>query len=53
MKPIIQIDKFGNIVNEFKSMAEAKRLFGYSSSCICRCCKGQRELYKGFKWMYK
>lgn len=49
--PIEQTDLDGNIIATYESMAEAKR-YGYASSCICRCCKGQKNIYKGYIWRY-
>lgn len=50
-KAILQCDLDGNVIKEWKSMAEANRN-GFSSSCICRCCKGQRKTYLNSTWMY-
>ena len=51
-KPIIQLDKEGNIINEYPSINEAERN-GFSHSKIIDCCKGKRKTHKGFIWKYK
>lgn len=51
-KPIIQLDKECNIINEYPSINEADRN-GFSRSKIIDCCRGKRKTHKGFIWKYK
>lgn len=52
MKPIIQKDLGGNILNIFFSMHEATRVTGVSRSCIKACAEGKRRCSNGFIWEY-
>ena len=52
--PVVQLDKEGNLVAEYKSTREAARRTGIAQSNICNCC--QHKSYKsagGFIWIYK
>jgi hypothetical protein len=50
---ILQFDKQGNFIAEYKSMGEAYIKTGTPSSAICEVCKGKRRSAKGFIWLYK
>ena len=52
MKPIIQKDANGNVLNIFFSMHEATRRTGVNRNCIKRCAEGYQKLSKGFMWEY-
>lgn len=54
-KPIIQLDKNNNIIQEFKSIKEALEYFKKSinNSCITSCLKGRQKTAFGFIWKYK
>ena len=52
LKPVTQLDKNGNVLNEWRSALEASKN-GFSRACICLCCKGKHQTHKGFKWKYK
>ncbi len=53
-KPVVQIHKKTNeVVAEFFSMQEAKRLTGIDGKNIGYCCKGTRKTAGGYKWSYK
>ena len=41
----------GEIVKTWETASIAKN-FGYSRSCIQRCCRGERKMYKGYIWKY-
>lgn len=52
-KPVKQINKDTlAVINEFISAAEASRETGFVRSCICSCCRGEKETYKGYAWEY-
>lgn len=51
-KPVIQIDKNGNIVNRYYSM-NAARKDGFNSPGIHSCCNGRLKTYKGYVWAYE
>lgn len=50
--PVLQIDKVGNIVNEFPSTSELRKL-GFSPSHISECCNDKRHTAYGYIWIYK
>jgi hypothetical protein len=52
-KAVIQLDQYGNVLNEFESSAFASRLTGANESTIRACCKGRRNKAGGFHWKYK
>lgn len=49
-KSVAQL-KDGKLVRIYRSMALCKK-DGFSHSAVCRCCRGQKPQYKGYKWMY-
>ena len=58
-KPVVQYDKEGRYINEYKSIKEAAEalctnghIYG-SRRYIAECCKGKRELYRGYKFRFK
>lgn len=51
-KPILQIDKNGQVVHKWKNSYEPKQ-FGYSSSNINMCCNGKRKTANGFIWRFE
>jgi len=50
---VLQFDKQGNFIAEYKSMGEAYSKTGAPSSAICDVCKGKRRSAHGFIWLYK
>lgn len=52
MKPVIQKDMGGNILNIFFSMHEATRVTGVNRNCIKACAEGKQKSSKGFLWEY-
>ena len=52
MKPIIQKDLAGNILNTFFSLHEATRATGVNRNCIKACAEGRQRCSKGFLWEY-
>lgn len=51
--PVLQFDKQGNFIAEYKSMGEAFNKTGVPSSAICEVCKGKRRSAHGYIWLYK
>jgi hypothetical protein len=51
-KPIYQLDINGNLLNEYKSKAEAARINKIDAGSICKCALGKRSFAGGFKWTY-
>ena len=51
-KPIIQYDKKGNIIGEYKSSADAARILGLQQPNINGACN-KKNTYKGYTWKYK
>ena len=52
-KRVLQLDKQGNIVREFRSVNDAARFFKCSSNGISRVCRGERKKYKDMFFKYK
>jgi hypothetical protein len=52
-KPIIQIDKQGNFINEYANAREAERKTGISYKHISCCCLGKRTSTGGYCWKFK
>ena len=52
-KKVYQYDLDGNLLKEYSSTQEVKRLLGYNQSNISQCCRGIRKTYKGFMWKYE
>lgn len=50
---VLQFDKQGNFISEYKSMGEAYSETGVPSSAICEVCKGKRRSAHGYIWLYK
>ena len=51
--PVLQIDKYGNVINRFGSIKEATDSLGVKQSHISECCKGKRKTSWGFSWKYE
>jgi len=51
--PVLQFDKQGNFIAEYKSMGEAFNRTGVPSSAICEVCKENRRSAHGYIWLYK
>lgn len=52
-KEVLQMDMEGNVIAEFKSVAEASRSTGANKSSIAKCCRGGYKSAAGFTWKYK
>ncbi|MEE3439923.1 NUMOD4 domain-containing protein [Ruminococcus sp.] len=52
-KPILQFDKKGNFIAEYKSTIEASNKLNISQGNICNCCSGIRKSAGGYIWKYK
>ena len=50
-KKVLQFTLNGEFIREWPSTMECERN-GFYSSVVCRCCRGERKTYKGFRWMY-
>ena len=51
-KGVQQLELDGELVSEYKSVAEASRITGISKTCIARVCRGEREFSSGYIWKY-
>ena len=49
---IIQLTLDGIPVRVWNSLTEAEIEGGFSTGHICQCCKGKRNMHKGYKWKY-
>lgn len=52
-KTVIQMDRFGNVIEEFESIASAHRKTKVDNTGIVNCCKGKQNNAGGFYWRYK
>lgn len=52
-KPILQIDKNGNIIKRWVNTQEAAKYFGVRSSLIYNCLTGRSNSSLGFIWKYE
>lgn len=54
-KPILQFDKQGNFLKEWKGVNEFKKETGLIGTTINiqKCCRGERSIACGYKWKYK
>jgi hypothetical protein len=50
---VLQFDKQGNLISEYKSMGKASFETGVPSSAICNVCKGIQRSAHGYIWLYK
>lgn len=52
-KKVLQLELDGEIVGEFESVSKASQTTGISKTCISRCCRGEREYSRGYRWEYR
>lgn len=52
-KPVLQFTPEGEFVAEYPSTMEIQRLFGYTNTCISKCCLGKRKTAYKYIWKYK
>lgn len=52
IKEVSQYSKEGFYIKTFKSMSEAERQLGISSSSISKVCRGLKQTAGGFRWEY-
>lgn len=51
-KRVLQLTFEGVIVKEWPSISEIKRVFGYDTGLISKCCKGKKKTAYGSVWQY-
>ncbi len=51
-KSVVQMNKNGEFICEYHSIANASRETGINRSHISECCRGMFKLIGGFKWKY-
>ena len=52
-KPVLQLDKNGNVINEYDSQTEASKKTGVDRSNLGKCCRGEQKTAGGFVWKFK
>lgn len=52
-KPVVQLDKENNFINEFPSRLIASKITGVDNGHIGDCCNKKRKTAGGYKWMTK
>jgi len=50
-KPIVRLDSNFKLVKQYDYLKQSKE-DGFSESKVIDCCKGRKEFYRGFRWMY-
>lgn len=51
-KPVIQLDKAGNVLSKFDGIMEANRKTGIIYQNISKCCCGERKSAGGYVWKF-
>lgn len=51
-KRVLQLTLDGSPIKQYCSATDAARQLDYNFGSICRVCRGERQHYKGYKWMY-
>jgi group I intron endonuclease len=51
-KKIVQLDINNNLIKIWASIEEATKTLNIYKGGICKCCKKERKIIHGFKWMY-
>lgn len=51
-RPVIQINKYGNIIRTHRSIKDASRTVETHRSSIENVCRGKKHSCKGFHWRY-
>lgn len=52
-KAVVQLDMDFNYIATYSGINKASEMTGISASGICKCCKGEQEYAKEYKWMYE
>lgn len=52
-KTIIQKEKNGNVIKEWRNILEIQSKTSYNKQCIYKCCVGKYKSYKNYLWEYK
>ncbi len=52
-KPVLALNKDGNIVKEFESTKEAERQLNLNAANISKCCKNKKWTAGGYYWRFK
>ena len=52
-KPVQQLDGYGNVIREFRSVNDVGRFYGISANGVSRTCRGERNKYKDMFFKYK
>lgn len=50
---VLQLSVKGEIIKEWPTLYDITQSFGWSWSCISRCCRGVIKTSYGYKWKYK
>lgn len=53
LKPVLCYNKDGEFIKEYNSASEASKELNIDSGAICWCCKGKRNIVKGYIFKYK
>lgn len=50
---ILQFDKNGKFVREWKNLSEIYKELRYNTAYVRKCCEYRNDLYKDSRWVYK
>lgn len=53
IKNVMQLNLKGELLTEYKSVAEASRETGVNKTCIAKVCRGEKHSSGGYCWNYK
>lgn len=53
MRPVFQLNEFGNVLNTFDSVKEASKITGVNQGNISQCCNGRRLTAGGYIWIFQ
>ena len=51
-KPVAQFSLEGKLLSKYRSAHEAARQMGGEFTHICKCCRGELNSHRGYKWIY-
>ena len=52
-KPVVQLKMNGELVKEWKTVAEVCRTNNFDKSAVLRACKGKQKRAYWFRWQFK
>lgn len=50
---VVRLDLNGNYIDEYDSATKAEAALNMNRRFIMKCCRGEKDSFKGFKWVFK